>query len=79
MWTTIARYALTYEAHLARARLESEGIEALIADEHTMALQSLYADALGGARLQVRDEDADRAQAILDEDRSGLLDEDEMP
>ncbi len=79
MWTTIARYALTYEAHLARARLESEGIEVLIADEHTMALQSLYADALGGARLQVRDEDVERARAILDEDRSGLLEDDRFP
>ncbi|WP_097458626.1 putative signal transducing protein [Mangrovitalea sediminis] len=76
MWTTVAQYAQLYEAHLARARLESEGLEVMIADEHTVTLQSLYADALGGVRVQVLDEDADRARAILEEDRSQLLDDD---
>ena len=76
MWTTIARYGQLLDAQLARARLEAEGIEALIPDEHAVSLQSLYTDALGGARVQVLDADAARATAILNEDRSTALDED---
>ena len=69
MLTTVARYSLPYEAHLARARLESEGIPAFVADEHTINMQWLYSDALGGVRLQVPEPWALRALSVLAEDR----------
>ena len=77
MLTTIASYSFPYEAHIARAKLESEGIPAFVADEHTISMQWLYSNALGGVRLQVADNLRDAAQKILNEDRSDLLTEEQ--
>lgn len=74
-WVTVRQYSLPYEAHLDRARLESEGITALVADEHTISMQWMLSDALGGVRLRVRDVDLPRTEEILSEDRSDLMDE----
>ncbi|MFE8070912.1 DUF2007 domain-containing protein [Marinobacteraceae bacterium S3BR75-40.1] len=76
-WITVARFSMLHEAHLARARLESEGVDVLLPDEHTLTLQQFYVDALGGLRLQVPEADCERAEAILREDRSNLLHEEE--
>jgi hypothetical protein len=78
-WITIARYSLPYEAHLDRARLESEGIVSVIADEYTINMDWLYSNALGGVRLQVDEADQSRAVDILNEDRSGLIDDSIAP
>ncbi len=77
MLTTIARYTYPYEAQIARALLDSERIQAFIADEQTINMQWLYSDALGGVRLQVAAEDAKRALQILQEDREASLVEQE--
>ena len=69
MLVTVARYSLPYEAHIARALLDSEGIPAFVADEHTINMQWLYSDALGGVRLQVPEAFAEAAASILNEDR----------
>lgn len=53
---TISTYTFPYEAQIAWAKLDSEQIPALIADEHTINMQWLYSNALGGARLQVPEE-----------------------
>ncbi|ROU02173.1 DUF2007 domain-containing protein [Marinobacter sp. R17] len=78
-WVTVARYSLPFEAHMARARLDSEGIESMVVDEHTIGMQWLFSDAMGGVRLQVDEALEDRARAILDEDRSDLVDESLAP
>ncbi|WP_177424378.1 DUF2007 domain-containing protein [Pseudomonas sp. MYb185] len=73
MLVTISRYSFPYEAQLARALLESEGIPAFIADEHTINMQWLYSDALGGVRLQVPEPYVQAAQKVLAEDREQAL------
>ena len=73
MLKTIARYPFPHEAHIARSRLESEGIPAFVADEHTISMQWLYSNAMGGVRLQAPSEVADRAISILNEDRESDL------
>lgn len=78
-WVTLRRYTLPMEAHLDRGRLESEGIQAIIADEHTIQMQWLYSNALGGVRLQVDEADAERAERVLSEDRSDVVDESLAP
>jgi hypothetical protein len=61
----VAAYSGPVEAHLARCRLEAEGIEAFVADEHIVSLQWLYSAAVGGAKVQVRLRDAARARTLL--------------
>jgi hypothetical protein len=64
---------MPYEAHIDRAKLECEGIPAFVADEHTINMQWLYSNALGGVRLQVAERFCDAALRILNEDRSNVL------
>lgn len=54
-------------------RLEAEGIEAWLADEHLVQTDWLYSIAVGGIKLQVRPEHAQRALEILNTDYSGEL------
>jgi hypothetical protein len=57
-----ARFNWAYQAELARAYLESFGIEAIVFD----AQSSLYSDgALVGVRLMVLDEDLAEARAAM--------------
>ncbi|MBS3803624.1 MAG: DUF2007 domain-containing protein [Oleiphilaceae bacterium] len=74
-WVTVGQYTLPFEAHLGKSRLESEGITAIVADEHTISMQWMLSDALGGVRLRVQEEDLSRAEAVLAEDRSDLVEE----
>jgi hypothetical protein len=85
---TIETFSSAWEAQLARASLEAEGIDSVIADEHFLRLYGALTSTLGGVRLQVRPEDADRASELLrnrrpflyvvkDEEGSPALDEPE--
>ncbi len=62
---TIATFNLPVEAHLARSRLESAGIAVEIRDENFVTFYWLAANAIGGIRLDVPDEDAAAAREIL--------------
>jgi hypothetical protein len=66
---TIETFTSPWEAQLARACLEAEGIEAVIADEHFFRLYGALSNSLGGVRLQVRPESAERAVELLRERR----------
>lgn len=68
MPVTVGSYSFPYEAHLARAKLESEGIPAFVADEHTINMQWLYSQALGGVKVQVPEDFAEQARELLEED-----------
>ena len=68
-------YLLPHEAHIAKASLESEGIPAFIADEHTVTGNWLYAHAIGGVKVMVAPEHKARAQEILATDYSDTVDE----
>ena len=72
---TIASFSFPHEAHIARASLEAAGIPVFIADEHTINMQWLYSNALGGIKVQVPSQFAEMAKEILDQDYSHLLDE----
>lgn len=75
---TIARYDTMPEAHIAMGRLQAEGIEAWLADEHLVQTDWLYSIAVGGIKLQVDPADAARASAVLATDYSDTLDNDEL-
>jgi hypothetical protein len=70
MLVTIATFSFPHEAHIAKAKLDALGIPSFIADEHTINMQWLYSDAMGGVRLQVPREVAAEALEALAEDAS---------
>ncbi len=70
---TIATFSFPFEAHIARARLEADGIPAFIANEYTISMNWLYSNALGGIEVQVPDAFADQARAVLLVDYSQIL------
>lgn len=63
---TIATFGLPVEAHIARSKLESEGIDAIVADDNIVSINWLYSSAVGGVKLQVPESQALRAREILD-------------
>ena len=62
---TVASFSQAMEAHLSRARLESEGIECFISDEFTITNNWLFSNAIGGVKLNVRESDAQEALEVL--------------
>ena len=63
---TLASYNQLMDAYLLRARLEANGIPSYIRDENLITLDWLYANAIGGAKVDVADEDYDRALELMD-------------
>jgi hypothetical protein len=60
---TVGAYASPWEAQLARACLEAEGVDSVVADEHLGRIWC--ATTVGGIKLQVREDDASRASELL--------------
>ena len=55
------------EAQVIQSHLAGSGIKAFLPDEFTVQTDWLWANAIGGIRVQVLDEDAKRAIEVLDE------------
>lgn len=68
---TVARYLNLLEAKIHCALLQSEGINAFLADENTVNSYNYIANAVGGVRLQVPSNQMALAQQVLAEARSG--------
>lgn len=64
-WVTVATYSQSSAAHIARLKLESEDIPCLMVDENMVAMNWLWANAVGGIKLQVQAQDAPRAGRVL--------------
>jgi len=64
-WITILSFTYPHEAHLAKTKLESEGFEVMIKDELTVQVDNFYSNAIGGVKLQVSENDYDRALQVL--------------
>ena len=64
---TIATFEYYQFAHLAKTKLESEGINCCINDEYTASMNWLYVNAIGGIKLQVLSSDAEKALTVLKE------------
>jgi len=69
---TIATFGKPVEAHLAQAKLASEGIEAFVQDDNLIQINWLYAQAVGGVKLQVDKTDVELALKILAETTQGF-------
>jgi len=62
---TLTRCGELTTAQLLRGRLDAEGIECFIPDEHLAAQSWHLTRAIGGIRVQVRQADMERAQQFL--------------
>jgi hypothetical protein len=63
--TLVGTYSDVMAAHVARARLEAEGIRTFLLDEHLLTIDPLIAGAIGGVKLVVAAADADLARELL--------------
>jgi len=66
------------EALLAKGKLESAGIECVLADGNLVRMDWLLSNAIGGVRLQVDKQELESARAILEEPIPPELDEEEL-
>jgi hypothetical protein len=64
---TVATYNTSVEATLAKNYLQSAGIRAVLSDDTTVDMAWHLGVALGGVKLQVLAEDAERAEEVLEE------------
>lgn len=70
-YITVASYTDAVQAHLARGRLEAEGVPAEVADEHYVWADWMMSNALGGVKLRVPERMAERAARILSDLEAG--------
>lgn len=66
-WETAATFTSAWEAELARARLEAEGIPAIVGDDHLGSLVTW--NLVGGFKVRVPPEERERAVRVLAEQR----------
>lgn len=69
-WIVVQSFSFPYEAQIAKTQLEAAEIPARIENEHTINMDWLYSNALGGVRLLVPESYAEEAKALLAQDFS---------
>lgn len=62
---TLTTYTYQTESYLLAARLESEGIQANIKNQHTLSQQQFLSNAVGGIEVQVMEKDLEQAKRIF--------------
>jgi len=62
----IASYTKLEDAHLAVSKLAGSGVRAWLRDEATANIYWLYSNAIGGVKVEVAEEDIERAQEVLE-------------
>lgn len=67
---TVRTFRDLSEALVAKSVLESASIECFLSDENTIRMDWLWSKALGGIKLQVREEDLAAAADLLDQEVS---------
>ena len=63
----VAAFGKPEEAHLLRSHLEGNGISAFVRDDHTVTADWALSNAIGGVKIEVADEDYEKARAFLAE------------
>lgn len=74
-WVTVAIFNQVIEAHMARGRLEAEGIECRLVNEHFLNVHPLCAPVVGGVKLSVAADDEAQALSAL---RAELVSESDL-
>ncbi|MFM2214263.1 MAG: hypothetical protein RL427_1526 [Bacteroidota bacterium] len=61
----LRRFQYSSEAIIYQGKLESQGIEVFLRDNHVVDTNPLYSNAVGGVKLYVKTEDVNKAIEIL--------------
>jgi hypothetical protein len=72
----IASYTYTSEAMIYKAKLQSEGIQVYLQNEHTINTDPLLSNAVGGVQLLVSQDEVMVAKKILNDIPSFIVDND---
>ena len=64
-WIAIASFSQPVEAHLARTKLESEGIPCVVGNENLVRVDWLLSNAVGGVKVMVPCWEAEHARDVL--------------
>ncbi len=62
---TLTTFEYPHESYIIKSKLESEGIYVFLKDELTIQADNFVSNAIGGVKLQVRENDVDKATEIL--------------
>lgn len=55
------------DAHLLKSKLESLGVTCFLQDEHTVTIDPLVSNAIGGIKLKIKEEDIEKVKVIFKE------------
>ncbi|MGP8214875.1 MAG: DUF2007 domain-containing protein [Bacteroidia bacterium] len=66
-WVTIATFTYPHQAAILQGKLESEGIECYVKDGNTVSANPFYSNAIGGVKIQVKENDVESANKIVKE------------
>jgi len=69
---TLRTFDDSIQANLVKAKLESRGVLCFLKDEHSVTMNPLYINTLGGIKLQVPVEDLKEAEGIVKEMEANL-------
>jgi hypothetical protein len=72
-FATVASFSTGVQAHVLRAQLESEGLFAVVRDEHLVGANHLWSTAVGGVRVDVPRESLAQAQEIMQATKEGIF------
>ena len=64
-WITFLTFKHSVEAHMIKTRLESEGIDVFLKNEHMAQVLPYVSEPAGPIKLQVREGDFERAASLL--------------
>ncbi|HED3889012.1 TPA: DUF2007 domain-containing protein [Morganella morganii] len=80
-YALVAQYLSPLDARIEAGLLESEGIEVMLLDENIVWNNQMYAQAVGGVKLLVNQDELTRAQEVLADYHHGDfgIDEDGEP
>lgn len=56
---TVATYTYPHEMAISKSKLEAYGIECFVRDELTVQVNNFYSNAIGGVKLEVKENEAD--------------------
>lgn len=64
MFTLLETFSIPSEAYIVQGKLEAEGIDTALRDNHIVEANPLYSTAVGGVKLYVRTEQREHAQQV---------------